>query len=53
MNGERTVYTEMRKTNEGVNAAIRDIVSAMRCADCGKTGERTGHQDCQFPQDHE
>lgn len=25
---------------------------AQRCADCGKRGERTGHQDCQFPQDH-
>ena len=23
-----------------------------QCADCGKRGERTGHQDCQFPQDH-
>ena len=22
------------------------------CSDCGKPGERTGHQDCQFPQDH-
>jgi len=22
------------------------------CADCGKSGERTGHQDCQFPGDH-
>ena len=20
-----------------------------RCPDCGKTGERKGHQDCQFP----
>ena len=22
------------------------------CADCGRDGERTGHQDCQYPQDH-
>lgn len=22
------------------------------CADCGKPGERTGHQDCQFPNNH-
>jgi len=24
-----------------------------RCADCGEPGERTGHQTCQYPQDHE
>ena len=23
-----------------------------RCADCGEPGERTGHMDCQYPQDH-
>lgn len=26
--------------------------SVSRCADCGKRGERTGHQDCQFPENH-
>ena len=24
-----------------------------RCADCGEPGERTGHQECQYPQDRE
>jgi len=24
-----------------------------RCADCGERGERTGHMDCQYPQDHD
>lgn len=23
-----------------------------RCADCGAEGETTGHQTCQYPQDH-
>lgn len=23
------------------------------CADCGAEGELTGHQDCQFPGDHQ
>jgi hypothetical protein len=26
--------------------------SVERCADCGAEGERTGHQACQFPEDH-
>lgn len=26
--------------------------SSSSCPDCGKPGERAGHQDCQFPQDH-
>ena len=24
-----------------------------RCPDCGKVGESVGHQDCQFPQNHD
>ena len=24
---------------------------ARRCADCGEPGERTGHMECQYPQD--
>ena len=23
------------------------------CADCGEYGERTGHMECQYPQNHE
>lgn len=23
-----------------------------RCLDCGQVGEQTGHQECQYPQDH-
>ena len=23
----------------------------VRCADCGEPGERTGHMECQYPQD--
>jgi hypothetical protein len=24
----------------------------VRCGDCGALGERTGHMECQYPQDH-
>ena len=27
------------------------LVARGRCPDCGKQGERKGHQDCQYPQD--
>lgn len=26
--------------------------AAEKCADCGEPGESTGHQTCQYPQDH-
>lgn len=25
---------------------------AVQCADCGRIGQTTGHQECQHPQDH-
>jgi hypothetical protein len=31
---------------------VEPVKKVERCADCGKHGERTGHQDCQYPQDH-
>lgn len=31
----------------------RSSVAQERCADCGRVGERTGHQDCQYPQNRE
>jgi DNA-directed RNA polymerase subunit M/transcription elongation factor TFIIS len=30
-----------------------DESDTMKCHDCGKRGVRTGHQDCQYPQDHD
>lgn len=48
---------------QGVNApdGQRDLCKSCaivakhrgRCSDCGEVGERTGHQTCQYPQDHE
>lgn len=32
--------------------ARADRATVPRCADCGEPGERTGHQTCQYPQDH-
>jgi hypothetical protein len=31
---------------------IVEVSKKVRCADCGEYGKMTGHQDCQYPQDH-
>lgn len=32
--------------------ATKKCDSRPRCIDCGEIGEMTGHQTCQYPQDH-
>jgi len=54
---------EMKRHNQSVTDAIaqnrqastKDFprpMSVLQCADCGKVGVSTGHQECQFPNDH-
>jgi hypothetical protein len=30
----------------------KQIKKVPKCADCGEPGAMTGHQECQYPQDH-
>ncbi len=45
LNGERIATYDPRERNP--NWPRQD-----RCVDCGMLGERTGHMECQYPQDH-
>ena len=41
-----------RRVRSAVNFFCRNFAE-VRCPDCGKEGEIVGHQDCQYPKDHE
>ncbi len=50
---QKNADTDNRTTQRPLNAYQRELIARTgRCQDCGKRGELTGHQDCQFPQDH-
>ena len=44
--------TGFGSTSGGFHAPRPEPTRPERCADCGAEGERTGHQTCQYPQDH-
>jgi len=46
-------WTTREDAKQTSRKARRENDRRERCADCGEPGERTGHQECQYPQDRE
>lgn len=55
---QKKTASELYKEQNGLDPyvvlppRILSKIEPKRCADCGLAGERTGHQYCQYPQDH-
>lgn len=55
---ESGAFRVLNAERPGMHADLLQVLNVLgpfpssnACADCGKHGEMTGHQDCQYPQD--